>query len=118
MIKVTGLDPGVVARRMRHHAEQYRPLIDALVYGLMFESSLAQDDKVHRLAQSKRGPGSFGLYLADGRQFHFRPHGGTQPWIEVRDSYMHGHTLTVLKTDAQARRFMRRLRPVAASQAA
>lgn len=111
MIKVGGPDTGVLSRRMRHHAEQFRPLINTMQGAILFESKIAKDDKVHRLHQSRSGPGSFGLYVADGREYHFRPawtNGNTNGVaINILDAYKNGKVLFTLKTEAQVRRFVR-----------
>jgi len=53
---------------------------------------LARDDEIHRLKQSKPGAESYGLYLADGRQFHFRPrpNGHAATSIHVFDAFQKG----------------------------
>jgi hypothetical protein len=109
MLKVEGADPGVLNRRMRHHAEQLRPMIDALTYSLVFESSFAKDDEVHVIRQSRTGPGSFAFHPADGREFHFRMSRQASLAIDVLDSYQGGNVIATLHGDEEARRFIRKL---------
>ena len=120
MLKVQGFDPGVVSRRLVHHGEKLRPLIDACVYSLLLESDLARDDEVHILRQSKKGPGSFGLYLSDGRQFHFRLRfrQGHIPYMSVLDAFQDGTEVAKFTQESQARRFMRTLTVRKAARAA
>lgn len=73
MIYVTGENPTTVLRRS--HAYRILPVVHALVASL-FLGRLHQDEHEHYLSQSKNGANSYGLYLADGRTFHFR--GDTQ----------------------------------------
>jgi hypothetical protein len=119
MLKVQGTDPGVVSRRLQHHGERLRPIITACLYALVLESDLARDGEVHFLYQSRGGPGSFGLYLSDGRQFHFRLRwlAGTVPYLAVLDAMQNGNEVARITRESQARRFMRRLR-VAGAKAA
>ena len=107
MIRVSGPDPGVLRRPMRHHGEQYRPLIIAITFALLYESKMARDEDQHVLHQSRNGPGSFGLYLSDGRQYHFRAAGG--PAIRVVDAFRNGRLVAILKTEPQCRAFIRKL---------
>jgi hypothetical protein len=117
MIRVEGIDPGVLSRRMRHHAERLRPLIDALTYSLMYETNFARDDEVHVLRQSRTGPGSFSFVTADGDEYHFRM-GADGNSIAVYDAYRLGQEIARLRTDAEARHFMRRIDRARARQQA
>ena len=94
---------------MRHHAEQLRPLIDALTYSLVFESRFARDDQVHVIRQSRGGPGSFTFLPASGGEYHFRISGQVPLAIDVRDSYRNGSVIATLRSDAEARQFIRKL---------
>lgn len=111
MLQVQGPDPGIVSRRLAHHGEKLRPIIDALVYSLLLESEIARDDNVHVLRQSKNGPGSFGLYLSDGRQFHFRLgwQVGHEPYMTVRDAFQNGTEVAKFTKESQARWWARTL---------
>jgi hypothetical protein len=109
MLKVEGSDPGVLSRRMRHHAEQLRPLIDALTYSLVFESTFSRDSEVHVLRQSRSGPGSFAFLPASGSEYHFRVSAQVPLAIDVRDSYRSGNVIATLRTPAEARQFIRKL---------
>jgi hypothetical protein len=108
MIKVEGQDTGVLSRRVRHHVQQILPLKYAFMDSLVFESPLAKDDEVHVLRQSSTGPASFGLYLADGRQFHFRLGAGYS--IAVKDAYHNGTVIINLDTEPKCRNFARKLK--------
>jgi hypothetical protein len=92
---------------MRQHVEHYMPLARAIIMALVFESKIARDDEVHELYQSRNGPGSFGLYLADGRQFHFRV--GGPDAVAINDAYKEGRQVAVIKNEAQARSWVRKL---------
>lgn len=111
MIKVEGQDPGALNRRMRHHAEQFRPLINTMTSSILFESKLARDDEIHILKQSRSGANSWGLHVADGRKYFFRAawtNSNTSGLaINVLDAAKNGKILFCLKTDAQIRRFVR-----------
>jgi hypothetical protein len=71
MIRVQGENPSTALMLHREHAHRLVPLVHALAATLLL-GHLGQDDHTHLLAQSKVGANSFGLYLADGREFHFR----------------------------------------------
>jgi hypothetical protein len=62
-------NPTTVLRR--DHAFRILPIVRALA-ATLFLGRLHQDGYEHCLVQSKNGANSFGLYLADGRSFHFR----------------------------------------------
>lgn len=109
MLKIEGPDPSVLTRKLRHHAEEVRPLINALVYALVFESSYARDDDVHLIRQSRTGPGSFALVLASGDEYHFRLSGVNRKWIDVRDSYQDSKVIRTIRSEDEARQFVRKL---------
>lgn len=108
MLKVEGADPAVLSRRLRHHAELVRPLINTLMYALVFESRIARDTDVHVIRQSRTGPGSFSLVTASGKQYHFRL-SATPGAVDVRDAYRGGNVVATIRSEPQARRFVRRL---------
>lgn len=98
MIQVEGPDPTAVIKRARDHTQGTVPLILEAAVSLLLNCPLAQDDHVHRLKQSRPGAESLGLYLADGRQYHFRPsggHGATS--ILVNNHYQGGKLVAELK---------------------
>ena len=70
------------------HAYRIGPLAESLVASL-FLSPLNADKHHHEIYSSHGGPNSWGLYLADGRQFHFRGGSHTTHYdcIEVYDRY-------------------------------
>jgi hypothetical protein len=107
MLKVTGQDPMTVDRRLRHHTEQYRPIVDALVYGIFL--LFGQGEDIHRLHQSRNGMGSFALYPANGGRYHFRPGPVNTGAVRVLDSYTNGNEIALLDTPAKARNFIKRL---------
>ena len=73
MIQVKGLEPTAAIKRARHHTPGTVPLILEAAVSLLLGCPLARDDHMHVLKQSGKGAESLGLYLEDGRQFHFRP---------------------------------------------
>jgi hypothetical protein len=111
MIQVIGKDPRVIARRLRNaqdsHLENWRTVIDALVYELLF-GDFGQDDELHVLYQARRGPGSFALFTDSGLELYFRAgsaHGGS---VRVLDSNRQGTLLALLASDQDVRRFLGR----------
>ena len=107
MLKVIGQDPMTVDRRLRHHMEQYRPIIDALVYGITF--LFGQGDDIHELRQVRNGMGSFYLRPAGGGEYHFRPGPAYTGAVRVLDAYHNGNEIALLSTPAEARNFMKKL---------
>lgn len=73
MIRVQGPDPTAVIKRARDHTEETVSLILEAAISLLLGCPLARDDHFHLLKQSGSGAESLGLYLEDGRQYHFRP---------------------------------------------
>lgn len=98
MIKVEGPDTRAAIMRARDHTPETVPLILETAVTLLLGCPLACDNRVHRLKQSRRGAESYGLYLDDGRQVHFRPwppgHGATS--IRVYDRYKDGELVAEL----------------------
>ena len=92
MIKVEGPDLTAVIKRARDHTKGTVPLILEAAISLLFGCPLACDDKTHVLRQHKRGAMSYGLRLADNRQFHFRsgPGGHAATTIDVYRQWNHG----------------------------
>jgi hypothetical protein len=76
MIQVDGPEPTATIKRARHHTPGTVPLILEAAVSLLLGCPLARDGHVHVLKQSGKGAESLGLYLDDGRQFHFRPGNG------------------------------------------
>lgn len=105
MLLVEGPDTQAAITRARHHTPGTVPLILEVGITLLLGCPLAQDARnVHRLRQSRRGAESYGLYLSDGREYHFRPSGGHDATsISVYDSYRHGdrEPTAVLSTPAE-----------------
>jgi hypothetical protein len=98
MIRVEGPDPTAVIKRARHHTDGTVPLILEAAVSLLLGCPLARDEYVHLLKQSRSGAESLGLYLADGREYHFRPgpggHDATS--IHVNSSYQNGRLVAEL----------------------
>lgn len=88
------------------HAWRVGPLVEPLAAALLF-SSLGSDEHKHYLYRSRSGPNSWGLYLADGREFHFRGGSRTAHYdcIEVYKTYRrNGHKpVAVLATREDCR---------------
>lgn len=103
MIRVEGPDPTAVIKRARDHTEGAVPLILEAAVSLLLGCPLARDEHVHLLKQSRPGAESLALYLADEREYHFRPgpggHDATS--IHVKDGYMNGKLVAKLD-DAKA----------------
>ena len=114
MLRVEGREPGALFARIRDHAHG----IEAIATELWREISaidgwILRDSAVHVVAQSGTGAESWGLYLADGRQFHFRVvEGHASTDIIVRDSYRSGAEIAELTDPGDAIRFIRSLNPV------
>lgn len=85
-------------KRARDHTPATVPLVLESAVTLLPGCPLARDDKVHRLRQSRPGAESYGLYLADGREFHFRPrpHGHDATSLHVFGRYREGELLAEL----------------------
>jgi hypothetical protein len=98
MIRVEGPDPTAAIKRARHHTPGTVPLILEAAISLLLGCPLAMDEQVHRLRQSRPGAESFGLYLCNGEEFHFRPrpHGHDATSIHVFDRYREGERVTEL----------------------
>jgi hypothetical protein len=98
MIQVEGPETSAVITRARHHTPATVPLILEVGITLLLGCPLARDGYVHRLKQSRPGAESYGLYLEDGRQYHFRPgprrHDAQS--ISVFDRYREGRLVTEL----------------------
>jgi len=92
MLLVDGPDTRAAIMRARDHTPGTVPLILEVGITLLLGCPLAQDEKnIHRLKQSRAGAESYGLYLSDGREYHFRPTGGHDATsISVYDTYKHG----------------------------
>jgi hypothetical protein len=103
MLRVEGPDTTAAITRARHHTPGTVPLILEVAVTLLLGCPLARDEHVHRLKQSRPGAESYGLYLEDGRQFHFRPGPGNHAaqTIRVYDSYRSGD-LVIELDDAEA----------------
>lgn len=98
MIRVEGPDTVAAIKRARDHTPATVPLVLESAVTLLLGCPLARDDRVHRLRQSRPGAESYGLYLEDGREFHFRPrpHGHDATSLHVFDSYRNGKLLAEL----------------------
>jgi hypothetical protein len=92
MIRVEGPDTRAAIMRARDHTQKTVPLILEVAVTLLLGCPLAEDDNVHVLKQSRPGAESYGLYLSDDREYHFRPHprGHDATSISVYDTYKHG----------------------------
>ncbi len=112
MIQVEGPDTTAAIMRARDHTPGTVPLILEAAVTLLLGCPLARDDQVHRLKQSRPGAESYGLYLDDGRQFHFRPwprgHGATS--IRVFDRYKNGQLVADLDSREAVWHFFAELR--------
>jgi hypothetical protein len=101
MIRVEGPDTATLIKRTRHHmTAEMLALVQEALCTMMIDCPLQFDENVHWLRQSRPGAESFGLYLSDDRQFHFRPHpkGHDAIEIEVRDKYQVGNVVRMLST--------------------
>src|SRR6187402_518233 len=99
MIQVEGPDPVAVIKGARDHTEGTVPLILEAAVSLLLNCPLARDERVHHLKQRRPGAESLGLYLEDGRQYHFRPDGGHEAAsILVKDRYRKGELVAKLDT--------------------
>lgn len=98
MIRVEGPDTIAVIKRARDHTHGTVPLILEAAVTLLLGCPLARDEHVHTLKQSRPGAESYGLHIADGRQFHFRPEpkGHDATSIVVRDGYRNGKLVASL----------------------
>jgi hypothetical protein len=98
MIQVEGPDTPAAIKRARHHTPETVPLILEAAVSLLLACPLARDERVHRLKQSRPGAESYGLYLSDGRQFHFRPgpEGHQAISLQVFDRYRQGQLIAKL----------------------
>ncbi len=97
MIKVEGPEPVAAIKRARHHTPGTVPQILEIAISLLLGCPLARDEHVHVLKQSRPGAESYGLHLADGRQYHFRPDGGHDATtILVKDKYRNGESIAEL----------------------
>lgn len=98
MIRVEGPDTNAAIKRARDHTPGTVPLILEAAVTLLLGCPLAQDARVHRLKQSRPGAESYGLYLEDGREFHFRPrpHGHDATSIHVFNRYRNGELMAEL----------------------
>lgn len=98
----------------RHHAQAYLPLAYDLIANLFLGSEVGTDpERVHVLLQSRKGPGSFTLYL-DSTQyptaiFSFKPRhdANGEPTIEVRDHYSGGNLIFTIATREDVRTFIK-----------
>ena len=72
LIRTEGPNPDTLPNRVACHAQAAAPLVIACFENLLLRCPLAFDRNEHVVRQSKPGALSFGLYLSDGRQFHFR----------------------------------------------
>jgi hypothetical protein len=92
VIKVEGPDLTAVIRRARDHTRGTVPLILEAAVSILLGCPLAQDNETHVLRQHKRGAMSYGLHLADKREFHFRPGAGghAATTIDVFLQWNHG----------------------------
>jgi hypothetical protein len=113
MITIEGENP--ITALLRDHAHRIVPVIHALA-ATLFLGRLHQDEHEHRIIQSKSGANSYGLYLADGRSFHFRgvsEHGHYDAihvydrWTYTRDGV---EPVAVLRTPGDAVEWARKLR--------
>jgi hypothetical protein len=98
MIQVEGPDTPAAIKRARHHTPKTVPLILEAAVSLLLACPLARDEHVHRLKQSRPGAESYGLYLSDGREFHFRPgpEGHKATSLRIFDSYRQGSLIKKL----------------------
>jgi hypothetical protein len=101
MLQVEGPETTAAITRARHHTPGAVPLILEVAVTLLLGCPLARDEHVHRLKQSRPGAESYGLYLEDGRQFHFRPGPGDHAaeTICVYDRYRTGQLVVELDSD-------------------
>lgn len=111
MIQVEGPETTAVISRARHHTPGTVSLILESAISLLLGCPLARDNQIHLLRQSKPGAESYGLYLADGRQFHFRPGPGNHAAesIRVLNRYREGQLIAELNDPASIRRFFANL---------
>jgi hypothetical protein len=98
MLKVEGPETTAAITRARHHTPGTVPFILEVAVTLLLGCPLARDPHTHRLKQSRPGAESYGLYLEDGRQFHFRPGPGNHAAqsIAVFDRYRNGQLVVEL----------------------
>ena len=96
----------------RDHTPGTVPLVLESAVTLLLGCPLARDEEVHRLRQSRPGAESYGLYLADGRQFHFRPrpYGHNATSLHVFDRYRSGKLLAELDNREQIWKFFASLK--------
>jgi hypothetical protein len=101
MIRVEGRDTATLIKRTRHHmTPEMLALVQEALCTMMLDCPLQFDRQEHWLRQSGKGAESFGLYLSDERQFHFRPHPKAHDAteIEVRNKYRTGEVVAMLST--------------------
>lgn len=112
MIQVEGPDPTAVIKRARDHTEGTVPLILEAAVSLLLGCPLARDEHRHLLKQSGLGAESLGLYLNDGRQYHFRPGPGGHDATSIRvyDRYRNRNLVAVLQDRAAIWKFFSALR--------
>jgi len=111
MIQVKGPETTAAITRARHHTPGTVPLILEAAISLLLGCPLARDDQIHLLKQSKPGAESYGLHLADGRQYHFRPGSGNHAAesIRVLDRYREGQLVAELEDRASIWKFFSNL---------
>lgn len=111
MIRTEGQDLSAIfsapeIRRNLKLRELAFALMEAIVFGWPGQDRFGR----HLISQSRNGPNSVGLYLADGRSYHFRyRHGPLE--IEVLDSYQHGLEVATIRKVGDARKFVDKIKP-------
>jgi len=109
MIKVTGQDPARVLRQFPQHVVEYQEMVNEFAKGLLFGNPLARTDEEINLHQSRTGIGSWGLWMPNGNQYHFRP-AAKPPIVNVYDSFRNGSIVARLYSPAEMRKFARTVR--------
>jgi hypothetical protein len=109
VIRVEGPDTTAAIKRARHHTPGAVPLVLEAAISLLLDCPLARDQHQHVLKQSRSGAMSYGLYLADGSQYHFRPGDGGHAAnsIDIFDRYKYGESepVAVLSSHEDVRDF-------------
>ena len=95
-------NPETLTHAMSHHAKGLEPIVGALALGILIEL----EPLGWTIRQSGTGAQSYSLRKG-AKQYHFRPGGNPYSEIIVKDRYQRGSIVAVLRSRADALRFIR-----------